>query len=616
MLPDTFSASTHSVAHVPCHATPSEAWVLAPLIAGQPFYRIGRWIGSRFQFPRPKVPQAITTTLPASPAAVLIHGTDGSVSTLCLDLDTSKALKSVVDTDAARLRTLLYECGVIFVEDFSPSGGRHLYIPLQQPLSASEARELVEALAFTAPSLDPSPHQNITDGCIRVPGSAHKSGGHQTLITNLAAAYHIMRRRNSAAALQRLRAALAPELRRRRELKEKLIKTAARAQTAGKAPMPETAGSESPLRRTARTGVYETARYKSPSEARLAVLNHLVTCGWSLEQVRSELGSQFPGLAALYGNAAKQARLLDREWANATAWIQKNPSTRRGERPALINDTSLPKPTGGASKPSSAAIHQLVNDLENVLYAVLDHRLKERGREGLSLRLMLRAFLGYMRTKETNILDVGCRTLAVALGKHHATVARLLPVLAANTEGIVTKIEEAHYKTADVYLLELPEQFQQLAQELSWRKGRIHGVRPIFRALGDPAALVYEAIERGRHSPTTADIHRSTGLSRNAAGKALTEMASLGMIHRDGGRWKITAASNLTQLAIRLGVMDDVQEHIRRNRKERAAWHAWLDRHKLSEPLQEEDLYEAERDQYWLPPSEEGPYLSSLWTAA
>ena len=307
---------------------------------------------------------------------------------------------------------------------------------------------------------------------------------------------------------------------------------------------------------------------------------------------------------------------MDREWANATAWIQKNPSTRRGERPALINDTSLPKPTGGASKPSSAAIHQLVNDLENVLYAVLDHRLKERGREGLSLRLMLRAFLGYMRTKETNILDVGCRTLAVALGKHHATVARLLPVLAANTEGIVTKIEEAHYKTADVYLLELPEQFQQLAQELSWRKGRIHGVRPIFRALGDPAALVYEAIERGRHSPTTADIHRSTGLSRNAAGKALTEMASLGMIHRDGGRWKITAASNLTQLAIRLGVMDDVQEHIRRNRKERAAWHAWLDRHKLSEPLQEEDLYEAERDQYWLPPSEEGPYLSSLWTAA
>ena len=77
-------------------------------------------------------------------------------------------------------------------------------------------------------------------------------------------------------------------------------------------------------------------------------------------------------------------------------------------------------------------MHQLVNDLENVLYAVLDHRLKERGREGLSLRLLLRAVLGYMRTMETDLLDVGCRTFATALGKHHGTIARLLPMLATS----------------------------------------------------------------------------------------------------------------------------------------------------------------------------------------
>ena len=40
-------------------------------------------------------------------------------------------------------------------------------------------------------------------------------------------------------------------------------------------------------------------------------------------------------------------------------------------------------------------------------------------------------------------------------------------------------------------------------------------------ALGDVAALVYESIERGCLSPTTAAIVRSTGLSRTAVEIAL-----------------------------------------------------------------------------------------------
>lgn len=49
----------------------------------------------------------------------------------------------------------------------------------------------------------------------------------------------------------------------------------------------------------------------------------------------------------------------------------------------------------------------------------------------------------------------------------------------------------------------------------------IHGIRHVFRALGEPAALVYEAIERGRYSPTTADIIRATGISLSAVESAL-----------------------------------------------------------------------------------------------
>ncbi|MDJ0321960.1 hypothetical protein [Pseudarthrobacter sp. PS3-L1] len=554
--------------------------------------------------------------MPVRPAAVMIHGPDGSVATLCLDLDTSKALQGVVDADAAALRTLLSDSGVVFVEDFSPSGGRHLYIPIQERLSAPEARELVEALALGAPSLDASPHQNITDGCIRVPGSVHKSGGHQSLITPLSQAYEILRRRNTPAAIGSLRSALAPELARNRVLKARLIKAAATASvlrpTAALVPLTG-AGSESPLRRLARTGLYEATRYGSASEARMAVLNHFAACGWSLAQVRGELTGQFPGLGALYGTEAKRARLLEKEWAKAqtftnTAPKKPIPSERRG-KDAFINDTSPTYLTGGATKPSPAAIHQLVNDLENVLYAVLDHRFKERGREGLSLRLLIRGLLGYMRTKETNLVDVGCRTLAVALGKHHATIARLLSLLVQGSDGIVSKVFEARHKAADVYLIQLPEQYQQLARELTWRKGKTHAVRPVFRSLGDTAALVYEAIERGRQSPTTAEIIRTTGISRSATDTALATMESLAMIHRDGRTWHMKATTNLTTLATRLGVLEDYQAQINRNRRERAQWHAYLDR-LITSTLTEADFYEAEREQHWIPPEQ-----NELWAA-
>lgn len=614
MVPEPVLTSTHAYVGVAQHPNPEDAWGLAPLIAGAPSYRLGRWIGQRFQYPRPKNAPKITRSLPRHPAAVMVHGTDGRVFTLCLDFDTSKALRGVVDSDAARVGRLLAACGMRFVEDFSPSGGRHLYVPLHDRVDAAEARELVEALALMATSLDPSPHQNITDGCIRVPGTIHKSGGHQTLITPLSQAYDIMRRRNSAATLLELRAALAPELARKRALEARTAKAVAVQRTGALPHLSLTSSSEAPLRRVARTGLYDTARYKSPSEARMAVLNHFSACGWSLSQVANEVHSQFPGLGALYGSPERQARLLPYEWAKAQAFTatqapQKPRPRQLGEKSALINNTSHTLTTGGASKPSSAGVQQLVSDLENVLHAVLDHRLQARGRQGLSLRLLIRGLLGYMRAKETDVLDVGCRTLAVAMGKHHVTIARLLPVLVAASDGILTKVMDARHKAADAYLIQLPEHYQQLARELSWRKGKIHAIRPVFRALGDAAALAYEAIERGRYSPTTAEVVRNSGVSRNACSAALAEMESLGMIQRQGGTWKTTSV-NLRMLAARLGVLDDYLDQIRRHRHERAAWHAFLERFLLPK-FEETDLFDLERDEYWLPPDD-----AAIWHAA
>lgn len=589
------------------------------MIAGQPVYRAGRWIGDRFQYPRPRTPLRITGTVPSAPAAVLIHDVNGSVRTLCLDLDTSKARKVVVDDDAVRLGRILGAAGLSFVEDRSPSGGRHLYMPLQEAITAPEARELVEALTLRAPSLDPSPHQNVTDGCIRVPGSAHKSGGYQTLVTPLTDAYGILKRRNPAAALTALRKALAPELYRlqqkKRHTKARAVAATAAVQATAAPDGAPTVRNDSPLRAVARTGLYDTSRYASDSEARMAVLNHFAACRWTADQVQGGMTGQYAGLAALYGGKAE--RLLLGEWAKAQAWTATQaPSQRAGKKPAHNFNTSPTQLTGGGSGLSCHSIYQLVNDLENVLYAILDHRLREQGRVGISLRFLLRAVLAYMRINQTNLLDVGCRSFAVALGKDHVTIARLLPALEAASAGILTRINRGRGRNADTYLVQIPREFEQLARDLTWRKGKIHAIRPVFRALGDVAALAYEGIERGRYSPTTTDLTRTTGISRRALIDHLARMESLHMIRRHYGRWEVVAITNLQDLADRLGVTDDRQEQITRYRRERAAWHAWLDRH-ITPQLEDHDVYDWEADEYWLPPADNEDALQrSLWHAA
>lgn len=579
----------------------------------------------------------ITGTVPKAPAAVLIHAVDGTVRTLCLDLDTSKARKAVVDQDAVHLAGILGAAGLSYVEDSSPSGGRHLYVPLQEAITGAEARQLVEALTLRAPSLDPSPHQNVTDGCIRVPGSVHKSGGHQILVTPLTDAYGILTRRNPATALAALRKALAPELYRleqkKRRIQDRTVTGAAAGRTAGtpagavafqnpaapdSGPVSQPDGllgrRDSPLRVVARTGLYDTAQYASDSEARMAVLNHFAACNWTADQVQAGMTGPYAGLASLYGNKAE--RLLPLEWAKAQAWTATRPATRPGKKTAHNYNTSSTQLTGGLPNPSQYAIHQLVNDLENVLYAVLDPRFKTLGRAGISLRFLIRAVLAYMRTNQTNMLDIGCRSFAVALGKDHVTIARLLPALEVASAGILTRVDRGRGRNADTYLVQLPAEFEQLARDLTWRKGKIHAIRPVFRVLGDVAALTYEAIERGRHSPTTTDLVHTTGISRRALIDHLARMESLQMIRRDHGRWTILTTTGLQDLAERLGATEDRQEQITRYRKQRAAWHAWLDRHLLPQ-LEEHELYDQDIDEYWLPPTEhEHEYQRSLWQAA
>jgi hypothetical protein len=74
------------------------------------------------------------------------------------------------------------------------------------------------------------------------------------------------------------------------------------------------------------------------------------------------------------------------------------------------------------------------------------------------------------------------------------------------------------------------------------------------------------------------------------------------MIERRHGHWTIIAGTGLAELARRLGALDDAAEQITRHRRQRAAWHAWLDRHQAPN-LAAHELHDSEYDDYWLPPA-------------
>ena len=141
---------------------------------------------------------------------------------------------------------------------------------------------------------------------------------------------------------------------------------------------------------------------------------------------------------------------------------------------------------------------------------------------------------------------------------------------------LVTLVEQGRGTKGDLYMLTIPEEMKTAAKDITWRKGKIHALRPVFRELGLPAAFVYEALE---HSPglSTAEIVTLTRLSRTTVSEALEVMAAWNLIARDTTRvWSVVVTTSLKELAEHFGVLEAVAAQLQRYRIERILWKEWL----------------------------------------
>lgn len=561
------SSSPHTDAESACRDAETAWRALAQEISGRGRMRVSRDGGRTY--PR-RYERTIGDAVPNQPAAVLIYDNSGSARTFCVDLDVSRGGIEAVERDYRSLTAILSRLGVAHFADRSPNGGIHVYVPLAEPLPYPDAAATARALAARTPTMDPMPMLGIDSGCIRPPGSRHRTGGHQLLIDPLTDAWKATKEPTTPEAWARFVGELnveatpphAPAGSTYEVIEERLM-------ARGRHTAPDAT-----YQTIARTGDYDPDRYATPSEARQAVVWAAVAAGWAFSDVARRVGDgTWPGLAAMYGRYRRASRhgALVRDWRAAIGFEKRRRGTT-GVKSVRVGTTRELKTHRGGT-------YQQIRTWLNAVDLIHD----ETRRDDLATRAVLLA-LGEAAQKTASMtVEFGNRSLAIATGLNQATVGKCLKRLAEEERALIILLLPANGVKAHTWQLTIPADLDDTVGHISWRRGTVHGIRAAFRELGLPAAFMYAALEQ-QHSPAGGrDLARTARLCPTSAYDALDTLAAFGLATRSRDGWSVGAA-DLAHLAESFGVLDAIREQLEIYRAERRAYWAMLGIIRLTDP--------------------------------
>lgn len=526
-------------------AAAAEWTQLAPAIAGRPAMRTLVRRKAHAAYPE-TAQRPLSATPPTVPAAVMLWDATGRLSVLALDLDAKNGHgPRTAESDAMTAMTLLREVGLHPVADRGPTGGWHVYARLPQPAAAWQVRQVVAALRTLLPSLDPGPLTNPVHGCIRPPGSAHKTGGHQRLVGSLEAAVDAFTTAPEASAWKRL-----------------CERTGAYEMPPAADPAPPTiAAAAVGIRRRhiaaaadalATTGTHPGQSFKSPSEARMSVICHAVNAGWGLADIEHGMRTKWSWLKRSYG--AKHHTALARDFTKA----KRRRSQERVQRPVRISDTSPHNSQRGA--PQGDDVHLVLRRFTT--YARDHSRVNDYAP---TLRAVLNSVIWAGHVQGRVLINVGVRSLAEQAAVHFDTVASMLHTLAA--DGLITRVTRAHGVDADLWRINV-----ELGEHHRPARGRRVGLRPVFRALGGHlAGEVYEMLHDAVHPLTIADLVARLGYDRRRVHEAVALLAGWDLASRRDAGWACGGADP-DRLARQLGGYDDWKAQHDLHVTHRATW--------------------------------------------
>ncbi|MBX3196239.1 MAG: hypothetical protein KF727_14210 [Microbacteriaceae bacterium] len=527
---------------------------------------------------------------PTGPWAMLLADRAG-FHFLPFDLDASHGNAG---HDAGRLSLWLDELNIDhLVVESGPSGGRHIWIALDEPAHPDLVRELAHLTGSLLPSLDKSPLCNPGAGAVRPPGAPHRHGGVSTVI------------RGDVATLRAARTT-ADDL---DALRTFLLEAGAEVVTAMTSTPRGVAvdGDGEPYLRGARRTPSARIRElldapcgEDASRTQATVLAGLAHARWrwrdvvallphspALEHARSRRHSGGRRTVA----DDKALRRLSADWRRAVQYVAANPLSAGG-----LDD---------GFEARAAAVVQAVDAIDAHAAAVpgrwgLDGRstAQRRNRGRYSHRAVLRAVSLYALQAASLEVEVDIRRLAQDTGYGREACRLALHALTAAEDGMpwLELAQEASGARGATYRLagrfSTPAEGAEWAQvttppavpspDRSWWITRLtlelqslaHDVFSAPRSLGRSAGRIYTSLPDD--SPATLDaLARRTGVSALQIRRSLRRLAAHGLaVRRDGG-WTRPADDLRDAAAMRLGVDGYLLARAARYADERATWAWW-----------------------------------------
>nr|WP_141216867.1 MULTISPECIES: hypothetical protein [unclassified Rhodococcus (in: high G+C Gram-positive bacteria)] len=525
----------------------------------------------------------LTIKRPALPSAVPLF-VRGRARVVALDFDTKTHGHAAVDTDVSRVLSWLAECGGRAVVDRSTSGGQHVLIPLApgKTVSAEEIQPLLRQLAVRLPTLDITPMTNAKAGCITVPGSACKEGGHRELVDlDPAAALDILTVGSDAGTLTRLEALLGGT----GHGTANPVETHVRTQTATERIVgagddarlhPRFCRSSTPPRAVvdfAAAGRLDTTRWPSRSEARQSVLTHAVLGGASAADILTRVAaSDWAGVRAAYAHYAEPARALRRDAARALHWAAST-------LPDPVRDTGhKQKHTGGTYDP---VLRSWLTHAQTWVASEFSHRRDRWTTHAVVQALAWAAAVSGQNVEGVPTVGVGGRSLSIAAGMlPESTVWSALERLREMEGSPLLLIERGVGQNPDRYALvptpaarstaNAPETAQELVE--------VESVHPAWSVIGWRHRILYDTVAAAADTAepmTPEELFTAVGIGRTSGYEALLDLRIAGLLTVENTRVRIGDVE-LDDIGHRRGLTTAVRARIVRHRAERIVWREWL----------------------------------------
>ncbi|WP_006246242.1 hypothetical protein [Mycolicibacterium tusciae] len=589
--------------HVPPSPTPDQVWAaLAPLLSapGRTTMRLYNPKTGKFSTSR-----QLTRKLPGRPAAVYLY-TEHAATTriLALDFDSTRGGPAAVQRDVDIARHWLTAAGGRLIIDRSTNGGMHIICPLAPATSAThtEITHLVAVLAAHLPTLDTSPNGNIATGCLSLPGTLDKQGGHRQLLGSLSDALNTIADGSTPDFLPTLYAHLGIL---------KRPSTPAPGPTDNTTTAPDscpaltqfTTGDGEDLRLAPAHSnrapipapVLHYATHGDPtgsagrtwpthSEARMSVIYHAVIRGYTLSDLRALIAPAGPwhhGLGAAFNRYANRAdKALSRDFSKAMHHYYEMVLIHRHRQHKLQKNS----PGGATEKGSNPATRGPSGPVELRRWLAYAFRWADTEYQGRRQRwtvkvvLQALAYLAMKSGQQVNgvwVVAVGGRSLSLAAGLMTAdAVWKVLRDMRDRVGAPLILTRRAVGRDADAYAL--TNQGADTVDIGAAERIRIEPVHDAWQILGWRLQRIHDLVVHHGLTGRT-DIYAAAAVTRSTGDAMILDLQITGLIAVTGRGTVGPGHTTLDAIATQHRLHDTRQDRIERYRRERNVWQQWLD---------------------------------------